>query len=80
MKLEIAQALSNAHPDIKICEDYSGRAMYGETTAAVIYPTFGILLGAACIVAVQSGDNGYIVALELAKCQFDNMGHDYIAY
>jgi len=80
MKLETAQALSDACPDIEIRKDYSGRAMYGQTTAAVVYPTLGVLLSAACIVAGQSEDNGETLALELAKCRFDNMGHDFIAY
>jgi hypothetical protein len=73
---------SNPPPQraLRPARHYESRFMYGKTTAAVVYPTLGILLSAVCIVAGQSEDNGKALALELAECRFDNMGHDFIAY
>jgi hypothetical protein len=94
MKLESAKLLESAanHAGIElsIIEDYSGRGMYGRTTAAVELNSSQDIFG---ILAVfidpdfnqeEESDNAevdrYEMIDEIASLKSDNLGHNIIFY
>lgn len=81
MDLELAQILKRA-ADIygiyaKVYEDYSGRAMYGDTTAGLVLENpnhLAVLVAQACI----EGED--IDPSDLEYIRIDQLGRKYIVY
>lgn len=87
MKLEFAEMIANAAEesslDVELRPGYSGRAMYGATTAALIAPDMAEFAAAACVAATRlardddsSEVEDFIEAVRAVKT--DGMGRDSI--
>ena len=70
--------------DISLYEDYSGRAMYGETTAGIVVSRE---IGVAGLIAIVLqfadqfvNDDGMPLFEDVSKLRTDNMGMDTIVY
>jgi hypothetical protein len=82
MKLEFAELLGNVNYNIDVREDYSGRGMYGRTTAGVVVEDLSEFLSAVGE-AIEYGDEDEIamIAEELQKgVSTDSMGRSMIIY
>lgn len=80
----IEQAAQDHYFEINLREDYSGRAMYGETTAGLV-GDFGEIMACAVLVAFELGEEGDDQGLEeltedLRNLRTDNMGMSMIIY
>lgn len=85
MKLEHAQAIVNAASDagldVRLYEGYSGRGMYGKTTAGVVGSLRDILACTAQAAINQDHDGkGDDLVCALATTSSDSMGRDLIVY
>lgn len=92
MKLETAEAIVEAGEacgfEMSVYEDYSGRGMYGEKTAGVVYDdTNDLLIATATVVQDLTGTKvedeggdpeGFL--LEVRRFRYDNMGLQSIVY
>jgi hypothetical protein len=93
MQLETAKIIAEVAEDagnenVSLREDYSGRGMYGQTTAGLVVGSLGDLLplvaAAAAQLERQQGEEGvmdidtFIGSLE--RIRTDNMGRDLIVY
>jgi hypothetical protein len=83
MKVEIAREIVEAAEsegwESSLREDYSGRGMYGRTTAGVIMPDL-LKFAAAVGMAVHLSDNPERIILAVADASQDSMGLDVIVY
>jgi hypothetical protein len=85
MKLEFAQKLADASDgELDLYEDYSGRGMFGKTTAGITGSKKSIMR-TAIIVGFEMGSNGEEHQFEefletIDNLRFDNLGMDMIAY
>jgi hypothetical protein len=87
MKLETAQALERAAFDVGVeveaRESYSGRGMFGDTTAAVEFAHWRDLLVAVAQAALdaddEAGEDAELLE-ELHRLRFDDMGLGHVAY
>lgn len=83
MRLETAQAIVDAAEYLSLTmelrTDYSGRWMFGATTAAVVYDHENDLL-AACLRAGPMADDPLAFGDEIFKLRRDGMGRSLIAY
>lgn len=97
MKIEIAKVIVEACEEIGIevdlREDYSGRGMYGSTTAALVLADEKDLVKATALAAIRVHENAeheefngreasmtsedYLQGLDF---KFDSMGHDIVVY
>ena len=85
MELKLAQAIVEAVEDMgdeaTVCEDYSGRGMYGASTAGVVVPSVGVVLTAVIARAHLFVDQtGCPLFDEGDHFSTDNMGRDMIIY
>jgi hypothetical protein len=85
MKLEFATMITEAAEaidlDVKLRPDYSGRGMYGATTAALIAPSMAEFAAAACEAAARlerrdEWSDWFIDAVRAVRT--DNTGRDSI--
>jgi hypothetical protein len=83
MKIETAKAIVEAAESIgseaSVYEDYSGRGMYGKTTAGVVLSSMTAAIAAAAA-AVADADEPRDMADDLGNLSWDSMGRDIIIY
>jgi len=87
MKLEHAKAIQRAALstlgfDVDVRESYSGRGMYGMSTAAVVGRQ-GEILQSIALAAADLAVKDYDSAMEFVEdmgLRFDGMGHDIVVY
>lgn len=86
MQLDTAVLLSRAAEDVgvecEVREEYSGRGMFGRTTAALVVESPLVLVGLAALIA---GERRYPADLEdfltnLNNLTWDSMGLSYVVY
>ena len=88
MRIETAKALveaSNVYDvELRLYEDYSGRCMYGKTTAGVVGDLSDLLVAVAMasqtIAEVEDGCEEDLFLRDLRGIRQDNMGRDTIWY
>ena len=86
MKQAFAEAIvqaahDNGDLDVKVYNEYSGRGMYGKTTAGVVVPELGVLLAAICTCTIDmTGDDQEGLATELRNTHSDNLGRNSTIY
>jgi hypothetical protein len=95
MKLEHAAAIvegaydmGRGEDEIRIAADYSGRGMYGQTTAGIVFDSLGTLLEAVAYTVAglaaedEDADSEAVAALidDLRRVRQDNLGRDTIIY
>ncbi len=81
MKLEYAELIAATNPEIELRTEYSGRGMYGETTAAVVFPDVSDLFRAIAEVASEMNtQEAEQFAQAMGKIKTDGMGRSQLAY
>ena len=73
------QTLDEGH-GVHACDDYSGRGMYGKTTAAVVYPDQKTLLVLVAHAVLADPENAPGLIQDLDSLRFDDFGRASIAY
>lgn len=81
MDIEVAKILVEYEPDLRLRESYSGRGMYGKTTAGVVGEQYDFNRALAEVMRMGDQEEREMVAefLENEYSQ-DNMGMDMIFY
>jgi hypothetical protein len=77
MKIEYAETLAASDSEMAVIVDYSGRGMYGEKTAAVVFPELFYLLRAIAEVSPALGES---FASAMGRVRTDSLGRGYVAY
>lgn len=81
MELKLAQLLESHNYDIRVEEDYSGRGMYGKTTAGIVCEECDIFEAIAGIMEYGDQEEREYVADEIRRgFRTDSMGLSTIYY
>uniref|UniRef100_A0AAU6W3K5 Uncharacterized protein n=1 Tax=Pseudomonas phage Cygsa01 TaxID=3138529 RepID=A0AAU6W3K5_9VIRU len=78
----LVQATQGSESEFSLVEDYSGRGMYGATTAAISVPDVLALSTAMYYLSseiAQGIENGELPA-ETGTLRWDNLGRDIVVY
>ena len=76
---EIVAATEGTENPAQLFESYSGRGMFGKTTAAVEINNLAEWT-VAVAQTVASSDDPYAVAMAMAKIRYDDLGRGMIFY
>jgi len=84
MELAVAKALANFTGSGEVTEDYSGRSMYGSTTAAITVDSVTDFIGCLISNAEELADEVKVLredGVEIPQgFRTDSMGYDTIIY
>lgn len=82
MDIDVAKELVDWNPDLQLREDYSGRAMYGRQTAAIVADSDHEFYEAVDAINQERVNNdGYDAELiSVANIRKDNMGLSFVYY
>ena len=81
MNLKTAEMLSWHMRDAEVIEEYSGRNMYGKTTAAIVFDDWCDLLESVSRVTSETeGLDTNAFAKEIGQIKQDSMGRRIVVY